>query len=342
MATASVRHVDLDRVAVDGGRADDLLDLLADVDPFRRDVDRVGVEAREVEELLDERAMRWVCWNSASRTVSRWVSSSRSARWWSVVTKPWIVVIGVRSSCAASAMKFVFTSSARSSARRASCSAWKRRTRSSARPVERAERVEQAELLVAEERRVGRRPHDQAAARHFEIDDLTCACGRKRRAPALEALPGVGRDVPCGDDAALGVPDRERARADDRSGGLEHAGSDLLLRLREAEEAGHCCLQACLLRRTPEETDDLRRREAEEERDDAHGRERTGDEREHGVLVRREDRDEERDRDERRRSREEVHPPARDGRLRRPARQRLEAATIESTVQCTKKTITNA
>ena len=62
----------------------------------------------------------------------------------SVCTKPWIVVTGVRSSCAASATKFAITSFARSSASRDSCSCSKRRTRSSAIAGQRSDRPQHA------------------------------------------------------------------------------------------------------------------------------------------------------------------------------------------------------
>ena len=101
-----------------------------------RDLDRLRVEPREVEQLLDERrhAHRLLLERDAELLL---LGRRRAGRpgGCSVCTKPWIVVTGVRSSCAASATKLAITSFARSSASRDSCSCSNRRTRSSATPV---------------------------------------------------------------------------------------------------------------------------------------------------------------------------------------------------------------
>ena len=83
---------------------------------------------------------------------------SRSPRWFSVWTKPWIVVTGVRSSCAASATKFVISSFARSSASRDSVLLLEEPHAVERDPGQRRDRLQRAQLLVAEERRVRRRP----------------------------------------------------------------------------------------------------------------------------------------------------------------------------------------
>ena len=131
---------------------------------------------------------------------------------------------------------------------------------------ERAERAQQRELLVAEERCVRRRPDDEAAAGHLEVDDLGVVPERRRSAPTLEARPRVVGHVPGGDDLALGVADRDRARADDRRRRLEHARGDLLLRLREREQARDRLLDARAVSGARHQRRTMpRRREAEEE-----------------------------------------------------------------------------
>ena len=129
-------------------------------------------------------------------------SASRSPRWLSVWTKPWIVVTGVRSSCAASATKFVITSFARSSASRDSCSCSKRRTRSSAMPVSAATVCSTRSSSVAEERRVRRRPDDEGRA----------AGVARRRTGSPEPLVGRVADGASCEHLAVGVEDRRARR----------------------------------------------------------------------------------------------------------------------------------
>ena len=109
-------------------------------------------------------AMRFVCCSSALLSSSCCAVSRRSPRWFSVWTKPCTVVTGVRSSCAASATKFVITSFARSSARRVSCSCSKRRTRSSAVAVSAATAPSTRSSSSPKNGAYGRRPRDDRRA----------------------------------------------------------------------------------------------------------------------------------------------------------------------------------
>ena len=83
---------------------------------LRRDVDRLRVESREVEQLLDQAPHPLALLRE--RVHERVVLLRRelvAARARSVSAEPEIVVTGVRSSCAASATKFVISRFARSS-----------------------------------------------------------------------------------------------------------------------------------------------------------------------------------------------------------------------------------
>ena len=88
------------------------------------------------------------------------------------------------------------------------------------------------------------------------------------KAPRLFLLRALARCGPRRDELALRVADRSRARTDHLRRRLEHACRHLLLRLGEREQARHRLLEALRLRRTPEDADDLRGREADEESED--------------------------------------------------------------------------
>ena len=253
-------------------------------------------------------AMRWVCWSNPFCTEFRCSSSSRSPRWCRVVTKPWMVVIGVRSSCAARAMKFVFRASARSSEMPCLALRLKEADAIECEADERAERLECPQLLVAEHRCVRRRPDDHAApVRHLELDHPHVVPQRGRFLAAFEACPGVVRYVPGGHDGALVVPNRDRTSTDDAGSRLEYAGGHLLLRFGEGQEACDRLLYSRLLRCAPPDAQHLRRREPDQERNDARGSEDPGAERQRGVLLRREHSEEKRECEHAGREREELH-----------------------------------
>ena len=188
-------------------------------------------------------------------------------------------------------------------------------------------------------RRTGRRASSRrhASSRDFEIDDPARAVGsgtsRARGSPGVRGSSRPRRFARRRSGS--------RSRAPRRSG----AGSARATRpppaIREGEETRDRVLKTRRLGRPPQEPEDLGRREPEEERHDAHRRKRpeTSDSAQSWLVVK----------TETRAPGDQRGRPARKCiRLRatvgwaRPARQRLEAATIESTVQCTKKTITKA
>ena len=106
-------------------------------------------------------------------------------------------------------------------------------------------------------------------------------CGVAR----VQARPRIGRHVPRGDDPALRVANRDRACADDRRRRLEDARCDLFLRLGEGEQAGDRLLDPGGLGRTPRDSDEGRRREAEQERGRTQEPEHPGCKGKAGVLV---------------------------------------------------------
>ena len=114
------------------------------------------------------------------------------------------------------------------------------------------------------------------------------------------------------DDAPLLVADRDRLGADDCRGRLEHPGRDLLLRRRQGHQVPDRLLDSVLLGPAPCVTEDVRRREAEQERDGAHHREQSACRRERRTLVGRRHDEDECDRESGRREREKLHAPARD------------------------------
>ena len=87
---------------------------------LRGDVDRLRVEAGEVEQLLDEAAHALALLRERVDERVVLLRGELPARARSVSAEPEIVVTGVRSSCAASATKFVISRFARSSVTRAS------------------------------------------------------------------------------------------------------------------------------------------------------------------------------------------------------------------------------
>ncbi len=145
------------------------------------------------------------------------------------------------------------------------------------------------------------------------------SCSAERRRPLVpERGLHFGRYVQGGDESALRVADRDRARSDDSSGRLEYALRHFLLGLGKRQQARDCLLHPSLLRRAPEDAEQLRRRKGEEERDHADERDTLRGEREPRVLIRARDREQERERDERCRQCKRLHAPPRHRRLRTP------------------------
>ena len=258
----------------------DLLDLRADVHAFRCDVDRLGVEAGEVEQLLDE-IRHALCLLHESRSHCRPL----------LVVEPVGEVMQRRHEtmdrrhrrsqlmrCERDEVRLHLIGSLERDARLVlgleEANAVERE------PDERPERLQQPQLLFAEERRIRRRPDDdRAAVGNGDGDDARVVpqCGRLI---VPEDGLHVVRDIPRRDEPALGVADCDRACADDRRRRLEHSSRHLLLRRREREQARDRLLHPRLLRCAPEDAEHLRRREREEERDHADERDALRGERE--------------------------------------------------------------
>jgi hypothetical protein len=173
-----------------------------------------------------------------------------------------------------------------------------------AHPVERdteqrGDRLEDAQLVLAEERCVRRRPHQH------------------RRAGLVEAhrLLAVGRPRLLGEQLAVHVEDGSGLRPDEVGGRPEHALGDLGPRRRERHEAADRLLETELLVLAPLRPNGLRRVEAEQERDAGDDREQLHDRGTGRALVGRERGADDRDGQRGRCEGEHAHPIPRDGRL---------------------------
>ena len=295
-----LRHVDLDLVDMGGsGDRDDLSETRLELDDLRPHVDRVRIEPRKVEKLLDQRghAMRLLFERFAQLEPSA-LPRAATPTWLSVCTKPWIVVTGVRSSCAASATKFVISSFARSSASRVSCSCSKSRTRSSA--------VAVRPTIVCSVR-------SSSWPKNGAYGDVHAT--NIRPSSSITTPPSRLHGSPGRELVALCVTDREAAGADERSGRFGDACCDLRAGHGEPDEPAHRLLQTRLLGCAPVRAHDSRRIDAEVEARDRDEPDQLNDERARLGLVGGERRAEQGDRERRGREREDAHALRGDRRL---------------------------
>ena len=163
---------------------------------------------------------------------------------------------------------------------------------------ESTDRLEETQLVVAEERRVRRRPRRHAQAGQF---DATLAVAI-RRAVHREQTPGL-------------VSHRKSACADEGGCRLCDAGRDLAPRRRERGEIAHRALQPSLLGGAPVGAHDLRRVDPEQEGDDRDERDHLDDQRSGRALVGRERDADDRDGQRRGCEAEHAHAVCRDRRL---------------------------
>ena len=192
----------------------------------------------------------------------------------SVWTKPWIVVTGVRSSCAASATKFVISSFARSRASRVSCSCSKSRTRSSAIAGHRGDRVQRAQLVC---RRRRARTATSRRRTIAPVASIVSTSGCPELGPSAGGHPGARLVVEAarGEQLAVRIEDRGSPAPTSAATGPNDALGHLAPRRRQRHQTADRLLQARLLARAPEARTMPRRVDPEQEaepRDGGEGR----------------------------------------------------------------------
>ena len=298
-----------------GGDGDDLLQPLAQLDALRPDVDRLGVEARQVEQLLDERghAHRLLLERSAQLRLLRVVEpvAEMVQRLDETVDRrhrrPQLVR-GERDEVGHHLVRALAARAATRAPARRGAPGRARRRSSRRRSAARAARCRRRRARSGTSRRgtSRREPRSSAprgcpAARAARRPPPRCASRRRGRARRAARRARRGRPAaPAPTSAATGP---------------KHAVGHLAPRRRQRHQAADRLLQALLLAGAPEAAHDARRRDPEQEaepRDGGEGRRQGLDDRVVAALERRAD---DRDRQRRSREREQPHAPARDARL---------------------------
>ena len=268
--------------------------------------------------------MRVVCCSSAVRSSSFCSSPIRPSRWLSVWTKPWIV--GDR--------RAKLVRGERDEVRHHLVGALEREPRRvllleqanavERDPDQRRHRAKRLQLVVAEERRVPRRPHERAVAPGLEHERLgagrLAAAGRPaaRSASASAARPRVASSAPSASRIAAARAPTSATTGPSTRSAISARVVASVIRLPNR------LLQPPLLGDAPASAQRLRRREPDEERCARDQREHPGDGGARRVGAALEERDDDRGRERERREREQPHAPACDARLPAPGAPQLD------------------